>query len=166
MKKFILAGSLLILLTVSMIAFNALGMTEYTISSGTYANGDKPIDEIPFIEYSITAPSAWIAEESGYWENEKYYTIYKDNATRVYAGESYIRDYIDATILSSEGNITTLEFGGYIVKLRIIEANDGFHYYFYIPVDTSYCLITGLSSENSLDQQDEFFDIVKSFEVR
>lgn len=142
-----------------------IALTGYTISSGTYANGDAPFSDIPFIQYSIDVPSDWTAEKSGYWENETYYTFHKDSSTNVYAGESYVRDYIDETALSSESDTTTLAFGDYIVTLRVIEYDDGYRYFFYIPVDKSYCRITGLSLEYSKEQQDEFFGIVKTFEL-
>lgn len=138
---------------------------DYTISSGTYANGDMPFDDIPFINYKISVPSDWTAEKSGYWENEIYYTFHKDDSTNLYAGESYKRDYMDNTSLSSETDITTLEFGDFIATLRVIEYEDGYRYYFYIPVEKSYCCITGLSLEYSQEQQDEFFDITKTFKV-
>jgi hypothetical protein len=140
-------------------------LSEYTISSGTYANGDAPFDDIPFIRYSISVPGNWMAEKNGTWENEAYYTFHKDSSTNLYAGESYRKDYMDGTSLSVESDLTTLAFGDYSVKLRVIEANEGFYYYFYIPVDNSYCQITGFSTEYSQKQQDEFFDIVKTFEV-
>lgn len=169
MKKIICVLLTAVLLQLSLTACTEkkaeIALSDYIISSGTYANGDKPFDDIPFIRYSINVPSDWTVEKSGYWENETYYTFHKDSSTNLYAGESYLRDYMDNTFLSSESEITTLEFGDYIVKLRVIEYNDGYRYFFCIPVDKSYCRITGLSSEYSQEQQDEFFDIVKTFEI-
>jgi len=171
MKKIICvlltAALLLLSLTVCTEKKAEIALSDYIISSGTYANGDKPFDDIPFIKYSISVPSDWTVEKSGYWENETYYTFHKDSSTNLYAGESYIRDYMDATSLSPENdfNITSLEFGDYDVKLWVMEYNDGFRYSFFIPVDKSYCRITGLSLEYSQELQDKFFDIVKTFEI-
>lgn len=169
MKKYIcvLLAALLLLLSLSACTKKKedVFLSDYIVSSGTYANGDAPFDDIPFIQYSIRVPDDWKMEESGYWENETYYTFHKDSATNLYAGESYRKDYMDATALSAENDITALEFGGYNVQLRVIEYSDGFRYFFYIPVDQSYCRITGLSPEYSQEQQDEFFDIVKTFKI-
>lgn len=163
----VLSAALLLLLSLAACTEKEaeVALSDYTVSSGTYANGDAPFNDIPFIQYSIRVPSDWMAEQSGYWENERYYTFHKDDATSLYAGESYLRDYMDGTALASESDVTTLEFGDYDVKLRVIEYNDGFRYYFYIPVDKSYCRITGLSPEHSQERQNEFFDIVKTFEL-
>lgn len=159
------AGLLLLLLAACTEKIAETNSSEYIISSGTYANGDKPFDDIPFIKYSVIVPTDWTVEKSGYWENETYYTFHKNSSTNLYAGESYIRDYMDETTLSPENDITALEFGDYNVKLRVIEYGDGFRYYFYIPVDKSYCRITGLSLDYSQEQQDEFFEIIKTFKI-
>jgi hypothetical protein len=141
-------------------------LSDYVISSGTYANGDAPSNDIPFIQYSIRVPSDWTAEKSGNWENEAYYTFQKDSGASLYAGESYLKEYMDETSLSLTDEITTLSFGEYTVSLRVIEDVNGFRYHFYIPADeTSYCRITGISPEYSQEQQDEFFEIVKTFKI-
>jgi hypothetical protein len=152
-------------LMIAAILLSGAAVTDYTISSGTYANGDMPFDDIPFIQYNISIPSDWTAEQSGYWENEVYYTFHKDDTTSLYAGESYRKDYMDATTLTRTDSITMLEFGDYTVPLVVTEAIDSVRYRFFIPVGESYCCITGLTPEYSKEQQDEFFEIVKTFEI-
>lgn len=139
--------------------------SDYIISSGTYANGDAPFEDIPFIQYSISVPSDWAAEESGYWENEAYYTFHKDGSTDLYAGESYVMEYMDEAFRLAEIEVATLEFGDYEAKLRVVNYDDGYRYFFYIPVGGSYCEITGRAPERTQEQQDEFFEIVKTFKT-
>ena len=169
MKKNICVLSTILLLILSLAGCTKktteTALSDYTISSGTYANGDAPFDDIPFITYSISVPGYWTAESGGYWENEVYYTFHKDEKTNLYAGESYIQEYMDETSLSAESDVSTLAFGDYTAKLTVIEYNDGYRYYFYIPVDKSYCRITGLAPEYSQEQQDEFFEIVQTFRI-
>jgi hypothetical protein len=150
-------------LLVTPVSFEGVG-NEYEISSGTYSNGDMPYDDIPFIEYTISVPEGWTAEESGYWDNERYYTFHKNDEINLYAGESYRMDYMDETTLSLDG-ITELALGDYDVKLWVQEANDGVRYSFFIPVGESYVCMTGFSTEYSKEQEDEFFEIVKTFEI-
>jgi len=148
-----------------------ISLIDYTIISGTYANGDIPIPGIPFITYTLSVPDDWAAEIIEYGssvsvfypnEGEVYYSFSKGDVN-LFAASSYEKAMIDYHYENSDK--TMLEFNGYEVMFVTQQFNQGYMYSFYIVIGESYCLIRGVAPEFSEELKEEFLSIVKTFKV-
>ncbi|MDR2572092.1 MAG: hypothetical protein LBD23_17580 [Oscillospiraceae bacterium] len=160
--------------TMEAIAEPDINSSDYIIISGTYANGDIPFDDIPFIRYTIDIPDDWTVERVEYGsfveiykpsDDEIYYKFSKNNTIHLYAVSSFLKSMIDYQFEEFELDTIDFEVNGYDVMLLINSYNNKYGYSFYITVDQSYCLIKGVSPENTEDQKEEFISIIETFRI-